>query len=290
MPSVRPTGVPVSSGTESSGEAPPASQAGRRAGETPRAGLLMVTADDWGRDPLTTNRILECSVRGAVSCVSAMVFMEDSDRAGALAREHEIEVGLHLNFTTPFSASACPAGLLERLQQVARHLLRHRVAPVVFHPGLIRLFENLVAAQLDEFRRIYGADPERLDGHHHMHLCANVLLQRLLPPGTFVRRSVSSELERRGLAKRLYRKVVDRSLARRHRLGDFFFSLHPLEPPGRLQRIYSLARQFAVELETHPVLPEQYRYLAGGEIFRQIGDVRIAPPSAMPRCDAGAGQ
>lgn len=248
-----------------------------------RSGLLIVNADDWGRDHGTTDRSLECIRRGSVSSVSAMVFMEGSECAAALAREHAIEAGLHLNFTTPFSSASCPAGLLERQQQVARYLLRNRLSQVVFHPGLIRSFEYLVAAQLDEFRRIYGADPVRLDGHHHMHLCANVLLQRLLPPGTIVRRNFSFERGEKSLWNRLYRKAVDRSLARRHRLVDKFFSLPPLDPPERLQRIYSLARQFVVELETHPVNPGEYRYLTEGEMFRQIGDVRIACPSVLSR-------
>jgi hypothetical protein len=270
----------VTSGMESSVEASPASQSARRTGAI-SAGLLIVNADDWGRDPLTTNRILECFVQGAVSSVSAMVFMKDSDRAAALAREHQIEAGLHLNFTTPFSAPGCPSGLLESQHQLARYLLRHRLSQCVFHPGLIRLFQYLVAAQLDEFRRIYGADPERLDGHHHMHLCMNVLLQRLLPKATIVRRNFSFERGEKSLWNRLYRRAVDHRLARRHRLVDFLFSLSPLEPPGRLRRIYSLVNQSVVELETHPVHPEEYRYLAGGEIFRQIGDARIVPPSAI---------
>ena len=243
----------------------------------------MVNADDWGQDQLTTDRILECSERGAVSSVSAMVFMEDSERAAALARNKGIEAGLHLNFTTQFSASNCPVGLREKQQGTGRHLLRHRLAQIVFHPGLMQSSEYLVAAQIDEFRRIYGTEPARLDGHHHMHLCANVLLQRLLPRGTMVRRNFSSQWAGKGQANRLYRKASDLALSRRHLITDFFFSLTPLEPAYRLERIYSLARQFVVELETHPAQPEEYRYLAGGEIFRQIGDLHLASPSAVFR-------
>ncbi len=44
-------------------------------------GVLIVNADDWGRDRETTDHTLECVVGGAVSSVSAMVFMEDSTRA-----------------------------------------------------------------------------------------------------------------------------------------------------------------------------------------------------------------
>jgi predicted glycoside hydrolase/deacetylase ChbG (UPF0249 family) len=240
-----------------------------------------MNADDWGRDRLTTDRIVDCCLLGAVSSVSAMVFMEDSERAAAIAREQGIEAGLHLNFTTPFSGSGVPEGLAERQQRIARHLLRHRLAQVVFHPGLVRSFEYVAAAQLDEFRRLYGAAPGRIDGHHHMHLCANVLIQKLLPLGTMVRRNFSFDQGEKGLANQLYRSLVDRSLARRHWLTDHFFSLPPLEPASRLQRIFSLARQFTVEVETHPVNPDEHLYLAGGEIFRQIGDMRVARPSVI---------
>ena len=152
-------------------------------------GCLIVNADDWGRNIETTDRIAECAVAGGVSAVSAMVFMADSERAAGIARERGIEAGLHLNFTTPFTATGLSADLVRCQQVVGRSLRRHRLAPFVFHPGLMRSFEYLVAAQRDEFRRLYGAYPRRLDGHHHMHLCANVLLGRLMPAGTFVRRN-----------------------------------------------------------------------------------------------------
>ena len=53
-----------------------------------RAGLV-INADDWGRDRETTERIRECAARGTVSSVSAMVFMEDSERGAAVALEAE---------------------------------------------------------------------------------------------------------------------------------------------------------------------------------------------------------
>lgn len=242
---------------------------------------LIVNADDWGMDRNTTDRTMECIWRGGVSSVSAMVFMQDSERAATVARQHAIEAGLHVNFTAPFSASGCSARLLEHQQRVARYLQRHRLAQVVFHPGLIRSFDYLVAAQLDEFRRIYGTDAKRIDGHHHMHLCANVLVQRLLPPGKIVRRNFSFERGEKTIWNRLYRKAVDHSLGRRHRLVDLFFSLPPLQPPERIERICSLAHQFVVELEAHPVNVEEYRYLTEGELFRQIGDTQIMRPSVF---------
>lgn len=78
----------------------------------PTQGALIVNADDWGRDLETTDRTLDCILRGAVSSVSAMVFMQDSERAAILALQRGVDAGLHLNFTSRFSAPQCPPRLL----------------------------------------------------------------------------------------------------------------------------------------------------------------------------------
>jgi hypothetical protein len=247
------------------------------------AGVLIVNADDWGRDKETTDRMFECVLHGTVSSVSAMVFMEDSERAAEIARERGVDAGLHLNFTTRFSAPDCPGRLVDRQQEIAAYLLQRRLNQMVFHPGLARSFKYVVAAQLEEFRRLYGAEPERIDGHHHMHLCANVLLAGLLPRGTVVRRSFSFQPGEKSFMNRLYRKAVDHRLARRHRIVDFMFSLPPLGPHGRLERIRSLARQFVVEVETHPINADEYRFLTGSEVARWTQDVPIAPRFSVLR-------
>jgi chitin disaccharide deacetylase len=245
-------------------------------------GVLIVNADDWGLNHETTQRISECVLLGTVSSVSAMVFMEDSERAATVAREGGIDAGLHLNLTESFSAARCPASLVQRQQELAKYLQRHRFAQAVFHPALTRSFEYVVSAQLEEFSRLYGGLPGRIDGHHHMHLCANVLLAKLLPAGTIVRRNLSFQPGEKSLHNRLYRRAVDRMLARRYRLTDFFLDLMPLEPPGRLRGIFSLARQSVVELMTHPDNPREYQFLAGGGIRRWTGDCPIAPCFALP--------
>ncbi|HEY3044206.1 MAG TPA: ChbG/HpnK family deacetylase [Vicinamibacterales bacterium] len=245
-------------------------------------GVLVINADDWGRDRDTTERTLECIRAGSVSSVSAMVFMEDSERAAAIAREQRVDAGLHLNFTTPFAPGA-PTGLVEHQRRLAQYLRRHRFAAAVFHPGLSRSFEYVIASQLEEFRRLYGATPDRLDGHHHMHLCMNVVLRNLLPAGTLVRRNFSFRAGEKWIGNRTYRSLVDAVLRRRHDVMDFLFTLPPFEPRERLQRIFSLARQFAVELETHPIDPDEYRFLIGGELRRWSGDLAVAPDFAAGR-------
>jgi len=240
-----------------------------------------VNADDWGRNRDVTDRTLECIRPGGVSSVSAMVFMEDSERAAMMAREYEIDAGLHLNLTTPFSAGNCSPKLMECQQKLARYLMRHRLAQVMFHPGLTSAFKYVMEAQLEEFRRLYGADADRLDGHHHMHLCANVLFQGLLPENTIVRRNFSFEAGEKRWWNRLYRRCVNSMLARRHRVTDYFFSLAPLRPECRLQRIFSLSREYVIEVEVHPVNRDEYQFLTEGGVGRLAGDVRIESPCAI---------
>jgi len=250
---------------------------GRWSAYRPHTGLLIVNADDWGHDAHTTGRILDCTLRGTISSVSAMVFMEDSERAAAIARERGLVTGLHLNLTTPFSAPSCPLKLKEHQQKLSNFLRRHFFARAVYHPRLGRSFEYVVKAQIEEYSRIYGTGPERFDGHHHMHLCANVLFGGLLPAGKIVRRHFSWESREKRLRNGLFRKITDALLARRYCIVDFLFSLSPFEPPARLQRIFSLASQFVVELETHPVNPAEYQFLTDGEIFRWAEPCPIAP-------------
>jgi hypothetical protein len=247
---------------------------------------LVLNADDWGRDHNTSDRILDCIVRRTVSSTSAMVFMEDSERAAGIARERGVDAGLHLNFTTAFSGASCPAQLLDHQHRVSAYLKRHALAQVVFHPGLVSSFEYVVTAQIDEFRRIYGRAPRRLDGHHHMHLSANVLLQGLLPAGTIVRRNFSFQAGEKNLWNRLYRKGVDGVLARNHRMVDYFFSLPPLQPQLRLERILAVARQSVVEVETHPVNQDEYRFLMEDGVLRWTGSVPISPCFALDRFGA----
>jgi predicted glycoside hydrolase/deacetylase ChbG (UPF0249 family) len=255
-----------------------------------RSGVLIINADDWGRNREATDRTLECFLRKAISSASAMVHMEDSERGAELALGNELDAGLHLNLTTPFSAACVPAQLMQHHRRVIEYLTRHRFAQVLFHPGLHRSFQYVVAAQLDEFRRLYQKDPNRIDGHHHMHLCANVLLAGLLPEGTIARRNFSFRPGQKSLFNRLYRRGMDSILGRRHRLTDFLFSLPPFDPRSRLEHIFSLACRFVVEVETHPVNLDEYRFLSGGEVFARTGPVPVAPRFVVPAVSHSRGR
>jgi predicted glycoside hydrolase/deacetylase ChbG (UPF0249 family) len=247
-----------------------------RNGSANSAGRLIVNADDWGRSEEITNKTFDCVRCGAVSSASAMVFMPDSERAAAMAREHGVDAGLHLNFTSAFLAANCPARLLAHQRSVAHFLNSSPFARGIYNPFLAGAFEYVVSAQIDEYARLYGAPPERLDGHHHMHLAANVLLGGLLPKGKIVRRHFSHEPREKALRHHAFRAFTDAVLKRRYRVTDYFFPLIPLDIPARLQNIFAPAAHAAVEVETHPVNAEEYKFLAGGEIFRWAGNIPVA--------------
>ncbi len=254
---------------------------GSNTAEAAARARLIVNADDWGRGKDVTDRILDCFLERAVSSTSAMVFMEDSERSADLAKCNGVDTGLHLNLTTEFSSAACPARLRELQGRLSRFLRASSFCSALYHPGLSGTFEYVVRAQLDEYQRLYGEPASRLDGHHHMHLCANVQFQKLLPAGTTVRRNFSFAPGEKSALNRLYRRWQDRRLAKRHRVADFFFSLQPLDRPERLEKIVALASRFSVEVETHPVNRDEYAFLISGTLARQAGNPGIARSYAL---------
>ena len=114
------------------------------------------------------------------------------------------------------------------------------------------------------------------------------MLFRSLPEGTMVRRNFSFRSGEKNLGNRMYRSLLDRKLARRHKLTDLFFSLPPMEPQ-RLRRIFDAAKDNLVELETHPVKKEEFAFLADGEIFRWIDKSSIRSFASIAKQMMGHG-
>ena len=68
--------------------------------------MIIINADDWGRSCLETDAALSCYAKGTITSMSAMVFMQDSQRAAALAKEVRLPVGLHLNLNESLEGHA----------------------------------------------------------------------------------------------------------------------------------------------------------------------------------------
>jgi hypothetical protein len=249
--------------------------------------MLIINADDWGRDGATTDAALACYQAGRVSSVSAMVFMADSHRAAELANSAGIDVGLHLNFTLRFDGEGCPAEVLKCQDRVRRFLKPSKRTQILYHPFLRSPFRCVVEAQLQEFSRLYGHPPSHIDGHQHMHLSTNVLADRLIPASQRVRRNFSCLTGENpgGFFKRTYLRTVDRFLGRRYRLTDYFFGLSDRRKQcvetDRIERVFQLANCSRVELMTHPVKPWEREFLLSQEFSRLLSNVPFGSPSML---------
>jgi len=235
--------------------------------------MLIINADDWGRSVAETDAALKCYKDGRITSVSAMVFMEDSERAAELAKENELDVGLHLNFTDKFTASQCPRTFGNYHSKIVRFLRGNKYSQLLYNPFLRKEFAYTYEAQSGEFARLYGKPPSHIDGHHHMHLCANLLFSDLIPAGTKLRRNFSFWPGEKSIVNRTYRSLIDRWLARRYQLPDYFFDLTQCIRQKKLDRVTVLAKSSNVELMTHPIVAAEAAYLMGDEfasILRKV--------------------
>ena len=232
--------------------------------------MLIINADDFGRSATETDAALGCYQKGRITSVSAMMFMEDSERAAELAKENDLDVGLHLNFDEPFTGGNSPAELREHHGRAIRYLMVNKYTQLVYNPFLRREFAYSYEAQAAEFVRLYGKPPSHIDGHHHMHLCANILLSKLIPAGIKMRRNFSFWPGEKSLLNRTYRALVDRWLARRYRLTDYFFDLAQCLQGNKLDRVATLAKSNNVELMTHPIVRMESEFLMSDEFLEML--------------------
>src|SRR5947209_3898299 len=213
--------------------------------------MIIVNADDFGRSRAETDAIIRCFKERRITSASAMVFMSDSTRAAELVQDTGIDLGLHVNLIQPFTGPVKGRLLRDYHDRVARFLASNKYSLVVYHPALRQQFRYVYEAQLDEFIELFGRRPSHIDGHQHKHLCTNMLVDRIIPALERVRRNFSFWPGEKNLLNRTYRHLIDRSLARRYQLTDFFFSLQQCLQHDRLDRVFELSQTAIVELMTH---------------------------------------
>jgi chitin disaccharide deacetylase len=231
--------------------------------------MLIINADDYGRNRSATDRIMVAFRHGAVTSTSAMVFMHDSQRAAELAKESGLDTGLHLNFTEPFDRADRTPRAADQQEQIARFLTRNKFTQLLYHPGLRKQFHYVFQVQLEEFLRLFGNPPSHFDGHHHMHLCSNMMLGRVIPAGQKIRRSFSFFPGQKSPVNRVYRWLVDTLLKRQYRSTDFLFALPDCIRFQGFSQITAVAERANVELETHPERTVESRWLLS-EACRQL--------------------
>lgn len=243
--------------------------------------MIIINADDWGRSRTDTDRALSCYRGGRITSVSAMVFMEDSGRAADLANDAGIDVGLHLNLSQPFTEQIRAGSLREYHDGIVRFLSLSKYSLLIYNPTLRKQFQHVYQAQIEEFLRLYGRPPSHIDGHHHKHLCTNMLLDGIIPAYEKVRRNFSFWPGEKGLMNRTYRRLVDLWLGRRYRLTDFFFALSQCLQADRLMHVAELSRMATVELMTHPANENEYACLMSDDYLAVLRKLEMGTYSLV---------
>ena len=232
--------------------------------------MLIINADDWGRTCAETDTALLCYKEGRITSVTAMVFMEDSSRAADLAKDAGIDVGLHLNLSQRFMGEGCVGLLQEYHDRIVHYLTLNKYALLFYNPALRKQFRYVYQAQLEEFLRLYGRPPSHIDGHHHMHLCTNMLLDRVIPNNEKVRRNFSFWPGEKSFLNRMYRRLIDWWLDSRYFVTDYFFTLSQVIQTNRLMYVSELSKVATVELMTHPANAKEYACLMSNDYLAML--------------------
>jgi chitin disaccharide deacetylase len=228
------------------------------------AGLLIINGDDWGYDPSITEAIAECFRAGAITSVSAMVYMSDSARAASLAASGGEPVGLHVNLTEAFTDPDCPEHVRARQQRLVRYFAGPRWRMWGFSLRWFTQVDLCIADQLEAFRELYGREPTHIDGHEHVHQSLGVMFARSLPSGAHMRPSFTFLPGEKSLSNRLARRFVNRLMRVRFRTPRYLFDLREIHPAlggAGLERKLDLARGDTVEVMTHPGQPDEHAIL-----------------------------
>ncbi len=237
--------------------------------------MLIVNADDYGATRQATQHTLIAFNVGAVTSASLMVFMEDTEFAAEQALVSGLDTGIHLNFTAPMTGRKVDPGLVKVQETVSSYLLKNKLSQLLYNPVLTKQFKILYTAQMNEFIRLLKRPPSHIDGHHHMHLCANALFDCTYPHSSWVRRNFTFHPGSKGYMKWAYRKTIDTWLSRKYRITEYFNSIEPVEDKQRLRAYFQIASQCLFELEVHPGREHELAFLIGKDFKKLLGNTKL---------------
>lgn len=136
---------------------------------------VIICADDYGLSHGVCDAIETLITKGRLSATSVMTVMPEwpvqARTLKSLVQEHPIDVGLHLTLTGQRRLTAFCSSIPSTLHALTGRALSRRLAP-----GPVRIE---IRAQLDAFEDAWGAGPDYIDGHQHIH-CLPVIRNELL--------------------------------------------------------------------------------------------------------------
>jgi predicted glycoside hydrolase/deacetylase ChbG (UPF0249 family) len=212
-----------------------------------------VNADDLGWNRGATDLTIASFGAGQVTSATALVHMEDSERAAALALENGLPTGLHLNLSDPFTGTEVPAAERERHAALCRHFAAGRPMHLrswVYDPRIQGEVEWAIEAQLDRHRELYGAAPTHVDGHNHVQNCPNVALAKALRG--FKRRGPIYAWPATPTAMGRVRAARQRLIARRVLTTRYLFDIARIKETEPMAAAVGESRLTSVEVMAHP--------------------------------------
>ena len=142
---------------------------------------LVLCADDYAQDAGISQAIRTLADQGRLSATSAMVLAPQwpQEAARLATLRGRIDVGLHLDWTSPFAVAAGHG-------QPLHALMRWALGAEWFSGGraLARVRE-VIERQCDAFEQHWRAPPDHVDGHQHVQQFAGI---RAMLVQTLVRR------------------------------------------------------------------------------------------------------
>lgn len=126
---------------------------------------LVLCADDYAFGAGVSQAICALADQSRLTATSAMVLAPRWRQDACLLAERRghLDVGLHLDWTSPFALAAGHG--MSLLAAMRRALLGG------FDPGAAR---SVIERQLDAFESAWGAPPDHVDGHQHVQQFAGI--------------------------------------------------------------------------------------------------------------------
>jgi predicted glycoside hydrolase/deacetylase ChbG (UPF0249 family) len=250
---------------------------------------LIVNADDLGYNAHHTDTTLECLTARRITSATAMVYMEDSDRASAILKHADLGIGVHLNLSEAFTDPRTPRGVRARQARLLSRFHEHgprRLRRWLYDPLIQAEVERSIADQFQRFQELYGRPPTHVDGHQHVHLSPNVFLARAIPSGTAFRNSLNRYPVTRS-AVGIARTVRQRAISARFRSTDHLFDINDVDPrplaPGQADHWLRLADSAAVEVMAHPGFPQEFDCLMSPEWEEALEGRRLGSFAELDR-------
>lgn len=127
---------------------------------------IILNADDYAFNAAVSRGIVGLARQGRLTATSAMTlsprWVQDAPALSEL--RSQIDVGLHLDWTSPFSVRSSSTGVAGHGSSLPRAMLTAILGG--FDKARARV---VIEQQLDAFERVWRAPPSHIDGHQHIH-------------------------------------------------------------------------------------------------------------------------